>query len=174
MKALMEWMVVLLLVISPVAWAEVIAKGPGGFSLKVVTTTSANPEEAYLAFTRIDKWWDPAHTYSGDAANLTLTIQPGGAFVEALPGVGFATHMELSYVVPAKEIRLLGGLGPLQPMGVHGALTVQFNALDKGTQVTMLYSVSGFSEKGLETLAPIVDGVQTDQMRRHAAYADTL
>jgi hypothetical protein len=156
------------------ARAEVIASGPTGFSLKVVTTSEANPEQAYLAFTRIDKWWDPAHTYSGDAANLSLSLQPGGAFVETLPGVGFATHLELAHVLPGKEIRLLGGLGPLQPMGVYGALTVQFRPHPRGSEIIMLYNVSGFYEKGLDTLAAVVDQVQAGQMQRHASYADSL
>jgi hypothetical protein len=154
--------------------AEVLAAGANGFKLKVVTTSSASPEHAYLAFTQIEKWWDPDHTYSGDAANLTLTIQPGGAFVEALPGVGFVTHMELVYALPGQEIRLLGGLGPLQAMGLHGALTIQFKPHAKGSEITMLYNVSGFSEQGLQDLAPIVDRVQAGQMQRHAAYADSM
>lgn len=165
---------VVLLLCAGFARAEVIASGPTGFSLKVVTTSEASPEEAYLAFTRIEKWWDPAHTYSGDAANLSLSLKPGGAFVEALPGVGFATHLELVYVLPGQEIRLLGGLGPLQPMGVHGALTVQFKPHPRGSEIIMLYNVSGFYDKGLDTLAAIVDQVQAGQMQRHASYADSL
>lgn len=160
--------------ITHLAQAEVVAAGVTGFSLKVVTTSTASAEQAYLAFTRIDKWWNPDHTYSGDAANLTLSIKPGGALIEALPGVGFATHMQLVYVLPGQEIRLLGGLGPLQSMGVTGAMTVQFKPHGKGSEITMLYNVSGFSGQGLRALAPIVDGVQAGQMRRHAAYADSL
>jgi hypothetical protein len=40
--------------------------------------------------------------------------------------------------------------------------------------MTMLYNVSGFANTGLENLAPIVDRVQTEQMQRHAAFADSL
>ena len=170
MRSTLGFVFLILAFITNVTQAEVLATGANGFNLKVVTTSSARPEQAYLAFTQIDKWWDPAHTYSGDAANLTLTITPGGAFVEALSGVG----LELAYVLPGEEIRLLGGLGPLQPMGLHGALTIQFKAHAKGSEITMLYNVSGFSEQGPQSLAPIVDRVQAGQMQRHAAYADTL
>jgi hypothetical protein len=102
-------------------------------------------------------------------------MRPGGAFLETGPGGAWVKHLELVYADPGKEIRLLGGLGPLQAMGLDGALTVRFKPIaDGGTTVIMLYNVSGFAHTGLETLAPIVDGVQTEQMRRHAAFADSL
>ena len=154
--------------------AEVLAAAPGGFKLRVVTTTKADPLTAYDAFTRIGQWWNPAHTYTGDARNMTLDLRPGGAFLEASGSGGWVKHMELVYANPGKEIRLLGGLGPLQPMGIHGAMNVKFEPIESGgTRMVMTYNVSGFSEAGLENLAQVVDRVQTEQMQRHAAYADT-
>jgi hypothetical protein len=154
--------------------AEVLATGDTGFSLKVVTTTSASPKDAFVAFTQVAKWWDPGQTHSGDAAHLNLVIKPGGALIETIPGTGFARHLKLLYVNPGEEIRLFGGLGPLQTMGVHGVMTVRFEARQNGTEITMLYNVSGFSEHGMKSLAPVVDAVQVNQMGRHAAYADSL
>jgi hypothetical protein len=157
------------------AQAEVLAASAGGFKLQIITHTQASPLLAYQAFVRIDQWWHPDHSYSGDAGNLSLEMTPGGAFLEKLDGGGFVKHMELVYANPGEEIRLLGGLGPLQGMGLHGALTVQFQAGEQGgTRVTMLYNVAGFAANGLESLAPIVDGVQREQMERHAAFADRL
>ena len=155
--------------------ADVLAASREGFNLRVETHTRADPMLAYEAFTFIDQWWDPAHTYSGDASKLTLDLRPGGAFLER-PAVGvFVQHMQVVYVNPGREVRMLGGLGPLQPMGLHGALSVQFKAAEKGgTDVIMLYNVSGFAHTGLETLAPVVDRVQAAQMQRHAAFADGL
>ena len=156
------------------ASAEVVASAETGFNLRIETHSRATPELAYQAFVEIAEWWDPAHSYSGDAANLRLELKPGGAFLEALPSDGFVKHLEVVYVDPGREIRLLGGLGPLQPMGVHGALTVRFEAATEGSKTVMLYNVSGFSGQGLKALAPIVDAVQAGQMQRHAAYADRL
>jgi uncharacterized protein YndB with AHSA1/START domain len=155
--------------------AEVLAASAEGFNLKIVTHTRADPQLAYQAFTRIAQWWHPDHTYSGDAANLSLEMSPGGAFLERTGRAGFVKHMELVYANPGAEIRLLGGLGPLQGMGLHGAMTVQFQEGEQGgTRVTMLYNVSGFAQGGLQGLAPIVDRVQGEQMERHAAFADRL
>ncbi len=157
------------------ASAAVLAASREGFSLRVVTTTRASPAQAYEAFVRIGEWWHPDHTYFGKAENLSLDVRPGGAFLETSASGAWVKHLELVYADPGKEIRLLGGLGPLQAMGLDGALTVRFTPIaEGGTTVTMLYNVSGFAHTGLETLAPIVDGVQTEQMQRHAAFADSL
>jgi uncharacterized protein YndB with AHSA1/START domain len=155
--------------------AEVLAAGPVGFNLRIVTTTKADPLIAFEAFTRIEKWWDPSHTYTGNAANLSLNMRPGGAFLEATASGTWVKHLEVVYVSPGKEIRFLGGLGPLQSMGLHGALDVQFEPIEGGgTRMVMTYNVSGYSQTGLENLAQIVDRVQTRQMQRHSAYADRL
>jgi hypothetical protein len=65
-------------------------------------------------------------------------------------------------------------MGPLQTMGVHGVTAVRFEAHRNGTEITMLYNVSSFSEHGMKSLAQAVDAVQVIQMGRHAAYADSL
>ena len=157
------------------ASADVLAASREGFSLRVVTTTRASPTQAYEAFVRIGEWWHPDHSYFGKAENMSLDMRPGGAFLETGPGGAWVKHLELVYANPGKEIRLLGGLGPLQAMGLDGALTVKFTPIaDGGTTMTMLYNVSGFANTGLENLAPIVDRVQTEQMQRHAAFADSL
>ncbi|MEP5765447.1 MAG: hypothetical protein ABJ308_12680 [Halieaceae bacterium] len=156
------------------AAADVLSASREGFSLRIETLSQATPDVSYQAFTAIERWWDPAHSYAGVASNLSLDVSPGGAFLEKLSNGGFVKHLEVVYAQPGKEIRLLGGLGPLQPMGLYGALTVQFEAYGKGSKTIMLYNVGGFSSAGLENLAPIVDAVQAAQMQRHAAYADIL
>jgi hypothetical protein len=173
MRNLSVLIVVACLAIANGVRADVVAAGDTGFNLKVVTMTSASPKDAFVAFTHVAKWWDPEQTHSGDASHLNLVIKPGGALVENIPGTGFARHLKLLYVSTGEEIRLLGGLGPLQTMGVYGVMTVRFEAHEKGTKITMLYKVSGFSENGLKSLAPIVDAIQVAQMGRHAAYADS-
>ena len=162
------------LISAPVS-AEVLAASREGFSLRIETSSAARPELAYKAFVRIGEWWHPDHSYWGDAARMSLDVSPGGAFLEMGPDGAFVQHMQLVYANPGKEIRLLGGLGPLQPMGLHGALTVQFAPREGGgSAITMLYNVSGFAHTGLESLAPIVDRVQAEQMQRHASFADSL
>lgn len=162
------------LLIPVTATAEVMAAGRHGFSLRIETVSQASVEVSYQAFMAVERWWDVAHSYSGDAGNLSLSAAPGGAFLEKLDNGGFVRHLEVVYVNPGKEIRLLGGLGPLQPMGLDGAMSVQFQPFGKGSKTIMTYNVSGFSPQGLQELAPVVDRVQAGQMQRHAGYADLL
>jgi hypothetical protein len=75
-------------------------------------------------------------------------------------------------VQPGKLLRLSGGLGPLQSLGVTGSLSWSFAAVAGGTKIEVSYSVGGFSPDGFETLAPVVDGVLRDQLQRLAAFAD--
>ena len=171
-----RWHLILLVLpaLSAAARAEVMSASPQGFSLRIETPSRSTPAQSWEAFVAIERWWDPAHSYTGKAANLSLDPVPGGAFLERLEHGGFVKHLELVYLEPGREIRFLGGLGPLQPMGVYGAMTVRFEPETGGSRTIMLYNVTGYSADGLEALAPIVDRVQTGQMRRHAAYADQL
>jgi uncharacterized protein YndB with AHSA1/START domain len=156
------------------AAADVVSASASGFSLKIETLSDSTPDESYRAFTEIARWWDAAHSYGGNPAMLSLEMKPGGAFLEKLPGGGFVKHLEVVYANPGKEIRLLGGLGPLQPMGMHGAMTIQFEEFGRGSKTVLTYNVSGYTASGLESLAPVVDAVQSAQMVRHAAHAERV
>jgi hypothetical protein len=164
----------LILSASPAGWAEVTATGPSGFSLKIETTVAGAPTDAFNHFIQIGRWWNAAHTYSGDAANLALSAKPGGCFCETLPGGGFVKHMDVVYAAPGKTLRLFGGLGPLQGMGAAGALTFDFKAEGANTRVTVTYVVSGFAPgPGLAPLATPVDGVLMGQLARFKHFAET-
>lgn len=156
------------------AGAEVTAAGRSGFVLRIETLNQASPALSYEAFTAVERWWDPAHSYSRKSGNLSLSVTPGGAFLETLDNGGFVKHMEVIYANPGVEMRLLGGLGPLQPMGMHGVMTVQFEAFGTGSKTVVTYTVAGYSAQGLQELAGVVDKVLAGQMQRHAAFADIL
>ena len=159
---------------SPLGRAEVTASGPTGFSLKTEVTVAGSPADAFTRLIQIGRWWNPEHTYSGNPANLALTAQPGGCFCETLPGGGFVKHMDIIYAAPGQVLRLSGGLGPLQGMGASGALTFAFKADGTNTRLTMTYTVSGFAgDKGFTALAPIVDGVLTEQLTRFKRFTET-
>ena len=73
--------------------------------------------------------------------------------------------MTVAYVNPGKAVRLTGGLGPLQQMGVSGTLSFQFVGIsDTETMIVQEYRVSGYYSEGLDTLAAVVDQVQTAQL----------
>ena len=72
--------------------------------------------------------------------------------------------MRIAFVDPNKIMRMTGGLGPLQGMGMYGALEWTFTAMDQGTEITMSYRVNGINPDGFAELAPIVDRVQAIQL----------
>lgn len=75
--------------------------------------------------------------------------------------------MTISYVDPNNEIKMLGGLGPLQMMGINGGMSWKFEAIDENnTKITFHYQVSGYVSGGMTKLAPIVDKVQRIQVTR--------
>src|SRR5262245_28382898 len=55
------------------ARAEIVSAGPNGFNLRhIAETPNVAPPVIWAALADISKWWDPEHTYSGDARNLSL------------------------------------------------------------------------------------------------------
>jgi uncharacterized protein YndB with AHSA1/START domain len=154
------------------AAAEVVDSAAGGFTSRTVVTIDAPPARVYEAFTaEIVRWWDPAHTWTGDAANLRLDPRAGGIFGEDLPEGGSVEHLRVLYADPGKLLRMGGGLGPLQGMAVAGALTVELAPREDGsTMLTLTYAVTGYSPAGLADLAGPVDGVLTGQIERLARY----
>lgn len=143
--------------------AEVIHKAENGFYLTLTGYTAATPEQAYQQFVRVNEWWVASHTWFGNAQNLSIDAKAGGCFCE-LDGQRQVQHMVVAMVLPGQEIQLLGGLGPLKMMGLHGAMSWKFEAKGSKTEITQTYNVSGFYPEGLDALAEIVDSVQTDQL----------
>ena len=153
------------------AAAEVADSSPNGFTLKRTITVSVEPAKAYGSLVDVASWWDPAHTYSGDAKNLSIDARPGGCFCERLPGGG-VQHMTVVFASPGKTLRLRGGLGPLQSLGVSGSMTFELHAAEKGTKVDFTYAVGGHKPDGFADLAPIVDSVLGGQLDRFKKVAD--
>ena len=164
-------LVVLTLAASPVAWAEVTAAGDTGVSIHYSIPLDADAGEAYRAIVEdIGNWWIADHTWSGDSANLSIDARAGGCFCENLGDGGSMQHMLVTWVQPGKEIRMTGGLGPLQMMGVHGGMQWSLKPAEKGSILDYHYTVTGFSPDGLGALAPIVNTVQGQQLEALRAY----
>src|ERR1700704_6205463 len=103
---------------SSAAFADVVDSAPNGFTVKVAADAAAPAARVYQALTQqIASWWDKAHTWSGNAAYLSIDARPGGCFCEKLPNGG-VQHMTVLYADPGKLLRLSGGLGPLQDLAV--------------------------------------------------------
>ena len=159
----------LLLALPLSAQAELDSVDTYGFELTIERTVAATQEKAYRQFLNVGQWWNQDHTWFGHSKGLTIDPKAGGCFCE-IDGKKQAMHMIVSYVDPNQELRMIGGLGPLQMLGVHGGMSWQFSEVDKGkTKITLNYKVIGRMKEGLDKLAPVVDSVLNVQMNNLAA-----
>ena len=155
------------------ARADVVDKSATGFTVRTMTTVAAAPQRVYQDLLNVGAWWDKAHTYSGDAKNLTLMAQPGGCFCEKYAG-GSIEHGRVVYVSPNKLLRLSGALGPLQELATVGTMTWTVEAAKQGngSVLTMTYAAGGYAPGGLDKLAEVVDMVLAQQVKLLKAYAE--
>jgi hypothetical protein len=154
------------------AAAEVVSASANGFEVRETVPLVVPPAAAYAAFGSIADWWDPQHTYSGDVANLSLNLVPGGCFCERLPKSGGGIeHLRVTYVEPGKHVVFTGALGPLLYEAVAGVMDVEVKQIAGGSQVTLDYKAAGFAHGGADKLAPAVDQMLAAQLKRFRAYA---
>lgn len=148
------------------AAGEVQSASPTGFELVNVAIVNAPPAQVYAMLGEPARWWNKAHTYSGDAANLRQELKAGGCFCETIPADGSTIeHGRVVFAQPGKTLRLHAALGPLQQEGVSAALTWSLKPVTGGTEVTQTYVVGGFVRTGADKLAPIVDRVMAEQLK---------
>jgi uncharacterized protein YndB with AHSA1/START domain len=111
-----------MLVAAPAA-AAVVDSQPNGFAIHQVVQIAAPPEKVFAALIRPELWWSSGHTFSGNAANLSLDARAGGCWCERLANGGSVQHGIVVYVAPNEMLRTRGPFGPFQNQGVDGALT---------------------------------------------------
>jgi hypothetical protein len=148
------------------AAAELISAGQNGFEVRETVRVVAAPDKAYAALLQPARWWSSDHTFSGSAANLTLDARAGGCWCETLPGGGSVEHLHVVYVAPGKALRLRGALGPLQGLGVEGAMTWTVKGSASGTEISLSYAVGGYAKDGFEATSKGVDQVLGEQLER--------
>jgi uncharacterized protein YndB with AHSA1/START domain len=161
-------------ILTPVlARADVADSAANGFTVKLAVTIQAPPQDVYRRLVHnVGDWWDPMHTFSGDAHNLSIDDKPMGCFCEKLPSGGGVRHLEVVYADPGKRLVLSGGLGPLQSMAVTGSMTVQRDAASEGTKLAEVYTGTGYLPAGMNTWAAPVDSVLTQQFTRLKAFVE--
>ena len=159
------------------ARAEVAQKSETGFVVGAEEDLpDKSPPDVWQMLLTPAKWWNPLHSWSGDAANLTLDPQAGGCFCEKLPPPkdgaedlhpGSIEHMRVIAVMPPKILRMSGALGPLQGEALTGTLTVVLKPLaGGGTHLTWGYVVGGYMRQKPAEIVPLVDKVLTEQFIR--------
>ena len=147
---------------------------PTGFLVKFDVNVNAPVAKVYDALVgQVGSWWNPEHTYSHDAKNLSIDPRPGGCFCEKLPNGGGVEHLRVIYVAPPEVLRLSGGLGPLQGSGVAGSMTWKLTGDGEHTRVQLSYSVGGFIVGGFDKIAPSVESMLNEQVNRFKLFAET-
>lgn len=140
-----------------------------GFATESRVEIAADAASVYALLGQPGRWWNDAHTYSGDSGNMAIDARAGGCFCETIPAAsgsaGTIEHARVIQAVPGQKLRLSGGLGPLQGEGVVGTLDVSIAPAGKGVRVTMAYVVGGYLRGGAAAMAPLVDQVLTEQLQ---------
>jgi uncharacterized protein YndB with AHSA1/START domain len=145
-----------------------------GFLLKLETNIHAPAPRVYEALIgQIGLWWNPEHTYSHDAKNLSIDARPGGCFCEKLPNGGGMEHLRVVYIAPPQVVRFSGALGPLQASGVVGSMTWKLTGGPDSTRLELSYSVGGFIPGGFEKIAPAVEAMLREQLDRLKLFVET-
>jgi hypothetical protein len=158
--------------ISSGAQAAVTARSDTAFTTTYREIVAGTPDQAYAALKKVGVWWNPAHTYSGRAANLTLSLAAGGCLCETLPGGGVQHGTVLLAWKERHLVRLQAALGPLQGMTTNAILTIEAKSAPDGkVEIAASYRVIG--GEGLGKVADGVDGVVGEQIARLARYVAT-
>jgi uncharacterized protein YndB with AHSA1/START domain len=147
---------------------------PNGFLVKFEVSVNSPAAKVYDAMIgQVGSWWNPEHTYSHDAKNLSIDARPGGCFCEKLPNGGGIEHLRVVYVAPPQVVRFSGELGPLQASGVSGSMTWKLTGGPDTTRLELSYSVGGFIPGGFEKIAPAVEGMLREQLDRLKLFVET-
>ena len=151
------------------AHSAVTGSNEQGFAVENSVDVSADAATVYQLLAQPARWWNGQHSYSGDAANLSLDPVAGGCFCEKVPGKpgqpGSVEHARVIHAAPDRLLRLSGALGPLQAEAVTGTLTFDIVPNGKGVQVRMSYAVGGYLRTGAAGMAPVVDRVLAEQLQ---------
>lgn len=162
-----------LVLAAPAAHAEVLTRTETGFVVRIASEVTAPPAEAWKTILTPAQWWQSQHTFSGEAANLSLDPQVGGCFCEVLPRPegapatqkpGGVQHMRVIYLEPPRAMRLVGALGPLQSEALAATMTITVKPTDKGSRILFEYVVGGFMRYKVDEIAPAVDRMLTAQL----------
>jgi hypothetical protein len=89
----------------------------------------------------------------------------------AWPNIAPRPRRSCPFVQPGERIVLTGSLGPLLYEATSGVMDVKVEPIAGGSRVTMNYRVAGFANGGAAAMAPLVDQVLADQLKRYRVFA---
>lgn len=157
-----------LLALAPAsATPEVLDSSANGFTVKATIYIKAVPADVYRRLIHnVGDWWNPRHTFSGDAHNLSIEEKVPGCFCEKLPDGGGVRHMEIINLAPGKSITMSGAIGPMQTLAATGTMRIELTPTHEGAKLDVTYAIAGYFAKGMNTWSAISDTVVTEQFTR--------
>jgi len=150
--------------ITATAHAEVVRSGDDGFIIQHATTVGSDKNRVFKTMTAgVGQWWNPDHSFSGDAGNMLIDTQ---CFCERW-GDNLVRHLNTEIWIENSKVVMTGGLGPLKELGLSGNMIWTLVSADEtGTTINWKYHVYGNSETDIPALATAVDGVLAEQIGR--------
>jgi uncharacterized protein YndB with AHSA1/START domain len=153
------------------ARAETSAVTSTGFLVTHAREVNAAPDRVWSALTQVGSWWSSAHTWSGKATNMSIDLRAGGCWCENWDGTS-VLHGTVVFVQPARMLRFYANLGPLHDRATAGVLTFALGNSGDKTALKVVYKVTGPADAGLQELAPAVDRVLGEQVKRLASLLE--
>jgi uncharacterized protein YndB with AHSA1/START domain len=160
--------ILLAAMLSAPAGADVVAAAPDHYELKQEAVSALTPGELWDRLIHPEFWWHPDHTYSGASDHLSLDPKAGGLWKETWDD-GSVAHGIVLTVLHGEMLRLDAPFGPLQDKAVTVIWTISLAPEGKGTRVTFSETANGTEASALDQLAPAVDQVKTEAIRRLAS-----
>jgi len=155
------------------AHAEVSGTNATGFTVSFTRDVNVSREVLWSAVSQLPRWWNSAHTWSGKASNMQLDLRAGGCWCEVWGDGDSAMHGLVAAIRPNQLLRFYASLGPLQDRATTGVLTFALSVNQDKTQLKVVYRIVGPGDVGLLELAPAVDRVIGEQVKRLVAFAET-
>ncbi|MBI1211173.1 MAG: ATPase [Alphaproteobacteria bacterium] len=155
------------------AHADVTDVSPTGFQLQVKAHIAAAADKVYATIVEPAKWWNPGHTWSKNAANLSIDAKAGGCFCEALPGGGSVEHLSVATAMPGKLLRMRGALGPFQGSGLAGSMSWEMTGAGQETDLVVTYDLGGHMVGGFGEWPQKADAMVSEQVARLKKFIET-
>lgn len=152
------------------AAARVLDSSAAGFTVENTAIVPVDAKAAWDGLVKhVDQWWPKDHSWFGKDGKFSIDARAGGCFCE-VAGARQAQHMAIAFVDPAHLLRMVGGLGPLQGMGLSGTMDWTLEPVEGGTRITLHYVAGGYTTTDLARFVPIVDQVQGLQLGGLAGF----
>ncbi|MEQ1687730.1 MAG: SRPBCC family protein [Sphingopyxis sp.] len=150
--------------------AEPVVSTPQAVVITIERDSATAPDTLFDLMASPRLWWSNDHTWSGDAANMTLDARAGGCWCEVVAGGPSVEHGRvLNFDRRRRTIVFDASLGPLQTEAIAARLQWQVVARDGGgSRVVWRYRFIVPDGAGAG-LGPIVEQVLTQQVERLVA-----